>query len=432
MNNGVALLNTRGQEDLARAIAAERGLPYIVQSSPSAPRTVQFPPLGPDEISLGVAEVGGDVGLNVSKLIEGRLLIQGASGGGKSWTLRRVLEQTHGLIQQIVIDPEGEFRSLAEAKGHHVIDASRLDAAAVRTLANRVREHRLSILLDLSETDRESQMILVAAFLTGLIDAPREHWHAALVAIDEAHLFAPFGGHSSAGTAVRQASIGAVTDLMSRGRKRGLAGILATQRLARMAKSVISEAQNFLIGINTLDLDIRRAAETIGWDARKAFDRLPMLKPGDFVASGPSFVRGPIVLRVGDVETRHRGATPAVAAPIVVDAEAAAALLDIEGLVDASTADAEVREEAELATNVRAVRDFIRDDHSLLAMQAYHALKPLMPNGARIADMATHFQTTNAAVVGAIALLDRAGCVEISGEGGDRSVRLNKGMRSWA
>lgn len=429
--SGVAMLNARGQEDLARAMAAERGLPFVVPA-PAPARVVQFPVLRADEISLGVAEVGGDVGLDVSKLIEGRLLIQGASGGGKSWTLRRLLEQTHGRIQQIVIDPEGEFRSLAEAKGHHVIDASRLDTVSVATLAKRVREHRLSILLDLSEADREMQMILVAAFLSGLIDAPREHWHAALVAIDEAHLFAPFGGHSSAPTAVRQASIGAVTDLMSRGRKRGLAGILATQRLARMAKSVISEVQSFLIGINTLDLDIRRAAETIGWDARKAFDRLPMLTPGDFVASGPAFVRGPIVLRVGAVETKHRGATPEVAAPAVLGADEAAALLDIDGLVEASTADADVRDEAELASTVRAVRDFIRDEHGLLAMQIVHALRPLMPAGARIVDMAGHFTTTPADIVSALALLDRAGCIEISGQGEDRSARLNKGMRSWS
>ncbi|HET6372680.1 MAG TPA: hypothetical protein VFG76_05200, partial [Candidatus Polarisedimenticolia bacterium] len=35
-------------------------------------------------------------------------------GGGKSWCLRRILEQTHGAIQHLVIDPEGEFASLRE------------------------------------------------------------------------------------------------------------------------------------------------------------------------------------------------------------------------------------------------------------------------------------------------------------------------------
>jgi hypothetical protein len=32
----------------------------------------------------------------------------------KSWLLRRLLEQTHGHVQHLVIDPEGEFASLRE------------------------------------------------------------------------------------------------------------------------------------------------------------------------------------------------------------------------------------------------------------------------------------------------------------------------------
>jgi DNA helicase HerA-like ATPase len=66
-----------------------------------------------------------------------------------------------------------------------------------------------------------------------------------MVAIDEAHLFAPFGGQSTVTTPVRKAATGAIVDLMSRGRKRGLAGVLATQ-LARL-KSVVSEVHNFLL-----------------------------------------------------------------------------------------------------------------------------------------------------------------------------------------
>lgn len=70
---------------------------------------------------------------------------------GKSWTLRRILEQTHGLVQQIVIDPEGEFVSLAQHYDYPILDGSRLDTAALAIAAARAREHRLSVLLDLSQ-----------------------------------------------------------------------------------------------------------------------------------------------------------------------------------------------------------------------------------------------------------------------------------------
>ena len=40
----------------------------------------------------------GDVLLDLERLVETRMLIQAGSGAGKSWTLRRVLEQTAGQI----------------------------------------------------------------------------------------------------------------------------------------------------------------------------------------------------------------------------------------------------------------------------------------------------------------------------------------------
>jgi hypothetical protein len=45
---------------------------------------------------------------------------------------------------------------------------------------------------------------------------------------------------------IRRLSLAAMTNLMCRGRKRGLAGVIATQRLAKLAKNVAAEASNFL------------------------------------------------------------------------------------------------------------------------------------------------------------------------------------------
>lgn len=415
-------INVREPDPFLAALAKEAGhvaAPVTVKPRPTMPQ------LRAGDIYLGDAETGEQIGIDPAKLIDGRLLIQGASGAGKSWTLRRLLEQTAGTLQQIIIDPEGEFLSLAEKYGHAVIDASKLDTAALAIAAGRAREHRLSVVLDLSDIERETQMMMVTAFLVALIDAPREHWTPALVAIDEAHLFAPFGGASESAV-VRKASIGAVTDLMSRGRKRGLAGVLATQRLARLAKSVASEVHSFLIGLNTLDLDIRRAAETIGWDARKAFDRLPMLEAGDFVASGPAFSRSPAVVRVGAIETRHRGAAPALSQHRIVDAGEAAQLLDLDGLADEAARDKETR--GDFTPGVKAVRAFLRDESHELAGRIFAALRPLAPNGASLDDLATHFQAEPDDVIAAVALLDGFGAVEIDGVAPARAVRIAKGM----
>lgn len=414
----------------ARALANEgRGFgPAATGAPPKSPgATGSVIPLKPGDVHLGDADVGGPVGLSLAKVIDGRLLIQGVSGAGKSWTLRRLLEQTEGMVQQIVVDPEGEFRELGEKLGLVLVDGHRLDIATLATLASSVREHRASVLLDLSELGREEQMQALTAFLTALIEAPREHWHPALVSIDEAHIFAPWGGFTEA-TAVRRASIAALTDLMSRGRKRGLAGVLATQRLARLHKSVVSDALNFMIGQNTLDLDIRRAAETIGWDARKAFDRLPALEAGDFIASGPAFSRSPCVTRVGPLRVAHRGATPAIVPGSTLDKAAAARLLDVDALIAASKADADARAENAQPLGLRAIRGFIREPAFADAGRVWGALARLAPNGARVKDLAKHLNRSDAEIAAALALLDQYGAVEFSGDGDKRAARAAKDL----
>lgn len=130
------------------------------------------PPLAAGDVDLGTADTGGPVGLNLAKLIDGRLLIQSLSGGGKSWTLRRLIEQTAATFQQIILDPEGEFGGIAEAFGHSMVDAHRLDPAALAVVARRAREHRLSIVVDLSDVDRQGQMQAFASILVALIEAP--------------------------------------------------------------------------------------------------------------------------------------------------------------------------------------------------------------------------------------------------------------------
>jgi hypothetical protein len=39
---------------------------------------------------------------DLQSLLKTRMLIQANSGGGKSWAIRRILEQSQGKIQQIV------------------------------------------------------------------------------------------------------------------------------------------------------------------------------------------------------------------------------------------------------------------------------------------------------------------------------------------
>src|SRR3546814_14265874 len=106
----------------------------------------------------------------------------------------------------------------------------------------RIREHRASVVLALDTLEIEAQMSCAAAFLNALFDAPREHWFPALVVVDEAQMFAP-SASGEVTDAVRRASLAAMTNLMCRGRKRGLAGAIATQRLAKLDRKGVVEGK---------------------------------------------------------------------------------------------------------------------------------------------------------------------------------------------
>src|SRR5207248_784876 len=178
----------------------------------------------------------------------------------------------------------------------------------LQVAGERARLHRVSTVLNLEGLDAENQMRREAAFLNGLFEALRVHWYPMLVVVDEAQLFAPAVAGEVSDEA-RKLSLGAMTNLMCRGRKRGLAGVIATQRLAKLAKNVAAEASNFLMGRTFLDIDMARAADLLGMERRQA-EMFRDLQRGHFVALGPALSRRPLPIVIGDVETAARSTSP--------------------------------------------------------------------------------------------------------------------------
>jgi hypothetical protein len=264
-------------------------------------------------IEMGQGASGAAALLDLEELLSTRLLVQGNSGSGKSHLLRRLLEQSAPWVQQVIIDPEGDFVTLADRFGHLVLDAADHSEAALARNAEVVRRHRASVVLNLESVEVDDQLRRAGAFLNGLFDAERDLWSPVMVVVDEAQLFAPAAA-SEVSDEARRIALGAMTNLMCRGRKRGLAGVIATQRLAKLAKNVAAEASNFMMGRTFLDIDMARAADLLGMDRRQAemFRDLPR---GSFVALGPALSRRPLPVRIGAVETATRSAGPKLVPP---------------------------------------------------------------------------------------------------------------------
>jgi uncharacterized protein len=256
---------------------------------------------------MGSLTGGQPARLDIEELLATRLLVQGNSGSGKSHLLRRLLEQSAQWVQQVIIDPEGDFVTLSEKYGHLVVEGERSEGE-LAGIASRIRRHRVSCVLSLEGLDVEQQMRAAAVFLNAMFDADHEFWYPVLVVVDEAQLFAPAVGGDVSEDA-RKMSLGAMTNLMCRGRKRGLAGVIATQRLAKLAKNVAAEASNFLMGRTFLDIDMARAADLLGMDRRQA-EMFRDLQRGNFVGLGPALSRRPLPIAIGAVETQARSSSP--------------------------------------------------------------------------------------------------------------------------
>lgn len=251
---------------------------------------------------------GSPVLIDVPRLVESRLLVQASSGGGKSYAIRKLLEVTHGHVQHLVIDPDGEFSSLRQKYEYLQVGKEGDVPADPRTaelLAEKLLTLGIDAIVDLYELKPQDRKRFVRLFTEAIVNAPKSLWHPVLVIVDEAHVFCPEKGEGES------EAMGAVIDLASRGRKREFALTLATQRIPKLNKNATAECQNKLIGLANQDLDRKRAGDELGFRTKEDFLTLRDLEPGQMYVLGPAFqiggkrVKDPVIVQVDQVVTPH-------------------------------------------------------------------------------------------------------------------------------
>jgi uncharacterized protein len=245
------------------------------------------------------------VSIDLKLLMSTRLLITADSGGGKTFAMKRIIEQAFGKVGIIVIDPEGEFSPLRTQFDFFLVGKGGDTPADIRTaekVARTLLEGRASAICDIYEMKASERHIWVARFLDALIDAPKELRHPYLVIVDESHIFCPENGK---GTSVADDSMKA---LATRGRKRMLCGVFATQRLATLSKDLTSMCLNRLIGPTFESVNQKAAVLQLGIpkdDEREFLAKIKMLEPGYFYALGRAITKELELVHIGPIETPH-------------------------------------------------------------------------------------------------------------------------------
>ena len=279
-----------------------------------------------------VVEIGrsaqGPTMIDLGRLLKTRLLITAGSGGGKSWCLRRFIEQAYGKVRIIVFDPEGELVSLADdARFDFTVcapdsEANPIYADAGAEAARAIYPSGRSTILSMSEFDGlEEMQQFVADFCKELLRMPASLWHHVIIVFDEAQLFGP--------QMDKAVSKKPLIDLTRRGRKRGMCPVVAVQRLSELSKGVASHLENKMIGLTSLELDIASAAKSLGMRPAHARQVLRRLPNGTFVCFGPALSFDLVETKVGPVSTRHGSLEEyrGVASVVSMSAEALGELL---------------------------------------------------------------------------------------------------------
>jgi hypothetical protein len=249
-------------------------------------------------------ETGAPVECDLDALLRGRGIGQAMSGGGKSWLIRRILEQTFGHVQQFVMDSEGDFKTLREKFDYLLVAAgsdgdivASIETAAI--LAEKLLELGVSAILDISGlptgSDGGQRSEFVKRFLQALLDAPQHLWHDTLFVLDEAQLFAP-----QRYDAISKKTVNDAAGLV---RKRGIGLLLATNKLSEIDKATTGHLENKLIG-RSMGIDALNAGRELGLTPKDA-RQLQVLEDGEFYAFGKAISRQVVRLRVGAIETTH-------------------------------------------------------------------------------------------------------------------------------
>lgn len=265
-------------------------------------------------IVLGTATDGTAVEIDLKTFLTTRCLVQAASGGGKSRTLRRLAEQLFGRVPTFIIDRDGEFSTLREKFGFVLSGKGGETATDPRTaelLCLRLLENNASAIFDLYDLKEPERHTWVKNFLDALMNAPKTMWRPLVVMVDESHRLCPERGMGES------EAYGSMIDLATDGRKRGFCAVYATQRLGKLSKNASAELLNRLIGRTIEDLDVDRAADlmSVRRADRQDFDLgLKQMKPGHFWAFGQAVAIERKLVLVGQVETKHpEPGTPAAA-----------------------------------------------------------------------------------------------------------------------
>lgn len=250
-------------------------------------------------------DVEGQIQIDVRSLVGESIAVLGIKGSGKTNTAAVLIEEflSHGLPMAIV-DIEGEYWGLKQKYDVFVIGHSEntdieVSTENVAAFAEFSLQHKVSLILDVSEFDDDQRNQFLATYFTRLWEVASKEKTPYHVVLEEAHEFIP----QSATTPLKAI----FTRIALRGRKRGLGMVLVSQRSAKVDKDVLTQAGVAFLHRVVHPIDVERYVELLPLPAKDVRLSVPAMERGQVIALlNNSVCRATIRPR----HTFHVGATP--------------------------------------------------------------------------------------------------------------------------
>ncbi len=209
-------------------------------------------------------QLARDVTLEADEIVGAGINIFGVKGSGKTGIAARLAEQfAQYRVAEVIFDIKGDFGSLVTERrvtngyaGYH--------GHAPR--GRSVLANQAQVVYDLRTWQTpEAMASLMCAVVEELLEtvslAPEGDLFPCLVFLDEAQYWLPQTQPSYLSQHTYKRLLDAFNVLAAMGRSRGLTPIIATQRIAKVNKDIIAQAEMNILMKATLDIDLQRYHE---------------------------------------------------------------------------------------------------------------------------------------------------------------------------
>lgn len=237
-----------------------------------------------------------------------RCVVSGTPGSGKSYLMAVITEEVHELgVPFVVVDPDGEHRSLCELGGVARVAAGGGDISFDEDdwpgVAIRLLHMGAGLVLDFGDVPEDRWHWLYGWFARRFFEAQRQAPQATFFFLEEAHIFAPQKNPKAA-----MESLAITKQISRRGRKFGINTVFGSQRPADLEKDILAQSNVRFFGRVEIELDYRAIQRYLPPGIR--MQSLRDLDSGEFYLS----VSGDFnLVRIRERRTADLGATPPIA-----------------------------------------------------------------------------------------------------------------------